>query len=72
MKKKTAYSDKYGKIVTEGEVVEERSTPGVSFAPAKQEAAPVAEVVVEEAAVEEAAVEEAPKKKKSKKSDDKE
>jgi hypothetical protein len=62
MKKKTQYSDKYGKIVTEGEVVEERKSPGVTFAAAPVEAAPVAEV------------EEAPKadKKKSKKSDSKE
>ena len=70
MKKQTQYSDKYGKIVGEGEVVEERKSPGVTLSP-EPEAAPeeVAEEVVEDA--EEVAEEEAPKaSKKSKKSDD--
>jgi len=46
MKKATQFSDKYGKVVTEGEVVEERTAPGVFLTPVVEE--PVVEVVVEE------------------------
>lgn len=31
MKKKAQYSDKYGRVVAEGEVVEERVAPGITF-----------------------------------------
>lgn len=38
MKKKTQYSDKYGKVVTEGEVVEERQSPGATLSPKEEKA----------------------------------
>lgn len=44
MKKATQFSDKYGKVVTEDEVVAEREAPGVFLT------APVVDPVVEEVA----------------------
>lgn len=73
MKKKTQHSDKFGKIVSEGEVVEVRKSPGVTFASAPKEVVKaVAEVV--EVPKESVKTESAPKvaKKSKKKSSDKE
>lgn len=54
MKKQSQYSDKYGKVVAEGEAVEERKAPGVTFGGVEEPVVDEPVEVEEPKAVEEA------------------